>query len=379
MACLQPVTTFSLEEDPSRAQRIVVLRIEYARQLEADGDVQAARAVYTEALRTFPFEEAQCPKLWEEAAALEERHGDLSQARQILQNAVRISKDAKLVDALLRLESVAERRGAYASHGDYVNRLREVYKEVLKVHTLVVEYWLRFAKLEEDEGQVARAQALLSMCAQSFSSEATRLFKVSISRRYDMLEDVDRVWARRVGLQRRCIKRAEAEGTPQEEEPKMDKLLYDLLESVWSDYRYEALHWRTAVLMETTEVPSDLGTTLSRALARWSEAVEGVHQYYASLNKEDSTHVGRLRSTFKTLIERERILLKKSVGLEEGKNSFDEAQVLQQWVKLLLSPLVGEWGRLEVLYGDAKSLEEVKSVASQSTGKKRTRLFKNRA
>ncbi|EPY23198.1 crooked neck, partial [Strigomonas culicis] len=208
LACLRGATAVPLQGgDPYRAQQAVVLLMEYARACEAAGEAGTAQQVLSQALQRFPFVRADCPRLWQEAAALEERLGHVDQARKMLRAAMHVTKDTAVVDALLQLEERAYARGSFTDREAYLAQLRGLYRDVLKLDPLRVSSWVGFAKLEEREGQAARAQAVYEGAVRTLTAEACKQLRASFAYRYELLDQVDQLWGRRMALGQRALRR----------------------------------------------------------------------------------------------------------------------------------------------------------------------------
>ncbi|KAK7200512.1 hypothetical protein NESM_000106600 [Novymonas esmeraldas] len=403
--------------DPYAAQQRAVLVMEYARVCEADGAADAARGALADEIRSFPFDTAACPRLWIEAAGMEERHGSVAQARRLLRAGAQVTRDAQLFEAAIGLEerqrgaAVARLRGsgdeaaAEEASAAFVSELRTGYQNAIQAFPFDVQWWLRYAKLEEQEHEVPRADALYSACIRTFNAEAERV--ASFTQRYDLLGHIDAAWAHRIHLhsrrartlQRQALRRkgsavdaaaAQAELAATQEE--LSRLYAALLQDVWSAYRHEAVAWfsryfeagegsGSGVLAGTA--PSSLPTSLTPAVARWSEAVEAVAGYMERAGAGDGA--GRavrggatvaLRAVLQTMVTAERHTIRRSLGWTDEATKFDAVQRAREWGELLLSPLLNEWSKFELTHGG--SLETVVAAMEKPT-KRRTRLFKARS
>lgn len=390
-------------KDPYGAQQRAVLVMEYARRCEAADDVHTAQTVLANELKSFPFAAASCPRLWQEAAALEERHGDLTQARRLLRAGSQVTKDVEIFAATVRLEERALEAGgtpagvspgtSAAQHAECLNHVRAAYQATIQAFPLDVEWWLRYIKFEERQQELQRADALYVACIATLNGEASRAR--SFTQRYDILGGVDAAWARRIALQSRCLRQAKRravkqvgmESTVEDHRGRLVELYGLLLADVWAAYRQEALEWREKFFAEegsgpgvlASMAPSSLPSTLTPAVARWSEAIEAVSSNLQRLyisgddNGNADAYKTVLRNLLKSMVETERVAIRRALGWTEQTTSFDAVQQARQWSELLLSPLLDEWSKFEALHGG--NLEAVSEVRSKPT-KRRTRLFK---
>ncbi|KAG5464279.1 hypothetical protein LSCM1_00460 [Leishmania martiniquensis] len=408
--------------DPYSAQQRAVLVMEYARICEADGEPDAGRQALAQEIKNFPFDAALCPRLWVEAAEMEERHGDATQARRLLRAGSQVTKDARLFDEAIKLEerqrsTVIEAMYAEAPENTppsareveeacapYVAELRTDYQNAIQAFPFDVKWWLRYAKLEEEQQEIPRADALYGACIRTFNEEAERV--TSFAQRYDILGHVDTAWAHRIhlyarrarALQRLASRRkgiiAEAEAARAElatVQEQLSHLYAALLQDVWNAYRHEVVRWfyryfevgegsGSGVLAGAA--PKALPSSLTPATARWSEAVEAVAGYMERV-KTDKSGQGTpasvteaLRAILKSMVEAERHAIRRSLGWTEQTTQFDAVQRAWEWGELLLSPLLEEWSKFELTHGG--SLEAVAAAMEKPT-KRRTRLFKARS
>lgn len=458
--------------NPYAAQQRAVLVMEYAKVCEAAGQVELARRTLEDEIRAFPFELASCPRLWLEAAAFEERQGNLDTARTLLSAGTKKTREdvansssqagaaaahsrdpspkehpgsdhhhsRLLFNAALQLEERAMQRGL-CSREEYLHRVRTSYQEALRTSPLDERLWFSFAKLEEKEGQLARAQALYSACARTLTAEACKTR--SFARRYAILAVVDKTWAKRIALQVKHVKRMRAKGERRKRDQQQqqqtnsenvgddegvdaeavaaaEKELRDLyaalLKSVWEDYTHEALAWRRAYLAAaaaaaalakdseeshraenpeaaSVAVPAALPEALGPARARWSDAVSAVADYLldrsgattplaplAPLHSDENADgVRAMRDLFVKMAEEERAVLRRTLGWDED-TSFDASQSLSRWVELLLSPLTADWATFEATHGGSLGVvqQHVTAPAAAAAQRRRTRLLRNR-
>ncbi|KAG5489593.1 hypothetical protein GH5_00471 [Leishmania sp. Ghana 2012 LV757] len=408
--------------DPYSAQQRAVLVMEYARTCEADGEPDAGRRALAHEIKNFPFDAALCPRLWVEAAEMEERHGGAPQARRLLRAGSQVTKDVRLFEEAIRLEerqraalieamraatqenalpAASEVEEACAAH---VAELRTDYQNAIQAFPFDVQWWLRYAKLEEEQQEIPRADALYGACIRTFNEEAERV--TSFTQRYDILGHVDTAWAHRIrlhtrrarALQRLASRRkgsgvdaeaARAELTTVQEE--LSRLYAALLQDVWNAYRYEAVRWYVRYF-EVGEgsgsgvlagaAPKVLPSSLTPATARWSEAVEAVAGYMErmSANKPDqgapAGTTEALRAILQSMVETERHTIRRSLGWTEQTTQFDAVQKAREWGELMLSPLLEEWSKFELTRGGSL---EVVAAAMEKPTKRRTRLFKTRS
>ncbi|GET93523.1 hypothetical protein, conserved [Leishmania tarentolae] len=407
--------------DPYGAQQRAVLVMEYARACEADSELDLARRTLAQEIKNFPFDAALCPRLWVEAAKIEERHGDTTQARRLLRAGSQVTKDVCLFEEAIQFEERQRETVIEAMHAaaqettppsareleeacaPYVVELRTDYQNAIQAFPFSVQWWLRYAKLEEQQQEILRADALYGACIRTFNAEAERVR--SFSRRYDLLGHVDAAWAHRIhlhtrrarALQRQLLRgkvsateaeTARAELATRQEE--LSRLYTTLLQDVWNAYKHEALAWFSRYF-ETGEgsgtgvlagaAPKTLPSSLTPATARWSEAVEAVAGYMERMGASKTGQgapegaTAALRGILKSMVEAERHAIRRSLGWTEQTTQFDAVQRAREWGELLLSPLLEEWSKFEVTHGG--SLEAV--VASmEKPVKRRTRLFKTR-
>lgn len=403
--------------DAYAAQQRAVLVMEYARACEAGGAADAARRALADEIKRFPFDAALCPRLWVEAAQMEERNGSAAQARRLLRAGSHVTKDAALFEEAIQFEerqceaaaealrssntksTAAEQPAAEEeAQAPYVAELRTDYQNAIQAFPFDVQWWLRYAKLEERKQEVERADALYAACIRTFNDEAARV--ASFARRYDLLGHVDTAWAHRIQLhnrrarvlQRQALRRkganAAAEAALAALHDELARLFAALLQDVWNAYRHEAVAWYTrffesgegsgsGVLSGT--VPAALPTSLTPATARWSEAVEAVAGYLERLaagRPEAEGPTATLRAVLKAMVEAERHTIRRSLGWTEQTTQFDAVQRAREWGELLLSPLLKEWSKFELTHGG--SLEAVAAAVEKPT-KRRTRLFKGRS
>ncbi|KAG5490585.1 hypothetical protein JKF63_00705 [Porcisia hertigi] len=407
---------------PYCAQQRAVLVMEYARVCEADGELDAARRILAQEIKNFPFEAALCPRLWVEASAIEERHGDPAQARRLLRAGSQVTKDVRLFEEAIKLDERQRDAAIEAMHtaagesappsaneveetcAPYVAELRTDYQNAIQAFPYNVQWWLRYAKLEEQHQEVPRADALYSACIRTFNSEAERV--TSFAQRYDLLGHVDTAWAHRIHLHTRRIRALQRQvtrrkggaagvETAQTElatlHEKVSCLYASLLQDVWNAYRHEAVTWFSRYFeagegsgsgVLSGAAPKTLSSSLSPATARWSEAVEAVAGYMGRLgagNVDQGSPQGpttALRSILKSMVEAERHAIRRSLGWTEQTTQFDTVQRAREWGELLLSPLLDEWSKFELTHGG--SLEAVTAAMEKPT-KRRTRLFKARS
>eukprot|EP00796_Vickermania_ingenoplastis_P010968 gene10968-7613_t len=231
--------------------------------------VKEARALLAGTIKQFPFERASCPRLWLDAAALEETVFDnTEQARRLLQAGFQVTKELALSQALLELEGRAYWRGvrqeaeaaaaaaAAAAGGGgegpettaaaaaasllpgYLQRMRSAFQAAIKADPLDAQRWYRYAKWEEGDTSAtgstlkkkkkkntttasrpganflppstaagrARALMLYRNCAATLAAEAAKP-TVSLARRYALLQDVDETWGRAMAIERRQLRR----------------------------------------------------------------------------------------------------------------------------------------------------------------------------
>lgn len=372
---------------PTTAQQRAVLLMELTRRYDEAGRIDEARQLLASCIKGFPFSEATCPRLWLEASAFEQRHGNYPSARRLLSAAGHVTHDSRIFSASLQLEERAYQMGAI-SQADYVAEARRIYQNAIKAFPHSEKWWAGCAKFEEKEGQMQRATALYAACVRTLTSAACRA--ASFAERYELLGIVDRSWGRRLALQRRLIKRVA--GQPAEEAAATQTLrdtYVSLLSSVWQDYVFEAVAWRTGELTAAEKaakadatlaaaVPIALPSVLGPAVARWSEAVGAVVAYAIALvgriNLAEGNPMCFVRDTFEKMVARERQVLHSSLGLTEM-TGYDEAVELRAWAELLLSPLLESWSTFEAEHGG--SLQTVQAAAVPEV-KKRTRLFRKR-
>jgi crooked neck len=414
--------------DPYSAQQRAVLVMEYAHCCEREGNSEEARRALAQEIRQFPFNAALCPRLWVEAAHVEERCGGVPQARKLLRAGAQVTKDVGLFkeaiqfeerqreaavqaaalavgaqgasDAALRAEEVE------AATAPHVAELRIDYQNAIQAFPFDVQWWLDYAKLEEQLRESARADALYAACIRTFNSEAARV--VSFTQRYNLLEHVDAAWAHRIRLHTRHCRELQRQVNRRKARPEdvemtraeltatqtqLKGLYAALLQDVWDAYRSEAVSWYEKYFeggegsgegVLSGAAPSKLPATLMPATARWSEAVEAVAAYLERMNTVKGQSSGdadddakkALRQILKSMVETERHTIRRALGWTEQTTHFDSVQRAREWGELLLSPLLEEWSKFELTHGG--SLEAVKAVIEKPT-KRRTRLFKSRS
>ncbi|RHW69820.1 hypothetical protein DPX39_100103700 [Trypanosoma brucei equiperdum] len=373
------------EKDAVLAQHHAVVVMAYARLVEERGDVAAARSALAKCIRHFPFKTACCPRLWIEAAALEERHGEFVQAQKLLAASLNISPCPEVFDAALRLESNACAAGEVSAES-CVHRSRAIYESAIKQFPQNFALWEGYAKLEEKERQFHRSDALRAACIRSFSAVARSV--VSLSERYEVLEKVDQAWARRLALKRRLLRSARkktcgglSESAEVEElNSSLRQLYQELLDSVWDEYIYEALRWRgknASTVGVLSPPPLRLPEVLTPATARWAEAVSAVTNFVVSSTTADGrpedSSVEWMRTTFRERLERYRPKLLQEFGGLDNNASFEAIQQSKRWVEFLLSPNGTEWRRFEAAHGTSDTLEAAKECTQPTA--RRTRLF----
>ncbi|CAJ1012926.1 hypothetical protein Q4I28_008239 [Leishmania naiffi] len=408
--------------DPYSAQQRAVLVMEYARACEAEGELDEARRTLAEEIKSFPFDAALCPRLWVEAAAIEERHGGATQARRLLRAGSQVTKDPCLFEEAIQFDerqrtaiiegmhttahstTQSSMREVEEACAPYVAELRTDYQNAIQTFPFDVQWWLRYAKLEEQQQEIPRADALYGACIHTFNAEAERV--TSFAHRYDLLGHVDAAWAHRIhlhtrrarALQRQVSRRkgsavdaetARAELTTLQEE--LLRLYAALLQDVWNAYRHEAVAWFSRYF-EAGEgsgsgvlagaAPKTLPSSITPATARWSEAVEAVAGYMERMGAVKACQgtpesaLAALRAILKSMVETERHAIRRSLGWTEETTQFDAVQRAREWGELLLSPLLEEWSKFELTHGG--SLEAV-AAAMEKPVKRRTRLFKTRS
>ncbi|KAG8348711.1 hypothetical protein ERJ75_000032600 [Trypanosoma vivax] len=368
------------EKDPVLAQRQAVIVMAYARLLEVRGNVTAARMALAKCIRHFPFALASCPRLWVEAAALEERSNAYSQARKLLGAALNVSACPEVFDAALQLEEKACATGELTPE-ERVQRSRAIYQTAIKQFPQNFSLWEGYAKMEEREEQFHRSDALRLACIRSFSAVARAA--ASVSERYKVLENVDQAWARRIALKRRLLrglKKRMAGNEVEEFSASLTQLYQELLDSVWGEYRYEALQWREKNLMSggiLAALPQQTPQALAPAVARWAEAVGAVTNFVLvpaqCEGQYEASSMEWMRSMFRGLLQREREVLMQELGGRDENASFEAIQHAKRLVEFLLTPCVAEWRRFEATYGTTEALEATKQFTQPV--KRRTRLF----
>ncbi|ORC90362.1 uncharacterized protein TM35_000081600 [Trypanosoma theileri] len=378
-------------KNPLAAQRKALLVIEYARRVECY-DVNAARTALATCIREFPFTTASCPQLWIEAAALEQRHGAYAQGRKILGAAIHISACPDVFEAALLLEEKACVAGEL-SRSDCMQRSREIYQSAIKQFPQDYSLWEGYAKMEEKEEQFHRADALRLACIRSFTAAARAA--QSMSDRYEVLGKVDQAWARRLAMKRRMIRAEQKKlqnnknnnnNTVAKESTEKEALLQlyrDLLDSVWDDYKYEALRWREkaeATSGVLSPPPERIPDVLAPAVARFAEAVSAVASFLIVPTQRngvyDAASVDWMRTVFRTMVERERSALQQQLGGMDENAGFDAVQQRRRWGEFLLNPVVAEWRRFEATYATEETLKAVQEFVQPA--KRRTRLFAKR-
>lgn len=375
------------ETDAVSAQRRAVVVMKYARLME-ERDITAARAALAGCIRDFPFTIAWCPRLWEEAAALEQRHGAYQQARKLLGAALHVSACPEVFTAALQLEERACAAGEL-SHQDSLQRSRSIFQTAIKRFPLDFSLWDSYAKMEEREEQFQRADALrvASVCA--FSSAARTAS--SMTDRYGLLDKVDQAWARRLALRRRLLRASQKKTRAVDADTREDatrtetaallQLYRDLLDSVWGEYKYEALRWKeknAATFGVLSPPPERMPELLAPAVARWGQAVGAVTKFALVPTKRpgeeyEASSINWMRTVFREMRTRECSELLRELGGADDDASFDAVQQARRWGEFLLSPIVREWQRFEATYATAEALESVKEVVQPA--KRRTRLF----
>nr|CCC94093.1 unnamed protein product [Trypanosoma congolense IL3000] len=375
--------------DTISAQKHAVVVMAFARLAEACGDVTSARAGLAECIRRFPFKLASCPRLWIEASSLEERHRDFAQARKLLGASLNISACPELFDAALQLEKNACTSGEVTPE-DCVNRSRAIYQSAIKQFPHDLSLWEGYAKMEEQEEQFCRSDALRSACIRSFTVAARAL--ASMTDRYEMLGKVDQVWAKRLALKRRLLRSAkkkldgstgETNAVVEEISSSIKNLYRELLDSVWDEYKYEALCWWKKIVATTgvlSPPPPRLPEALSPPIARWTEAVSAVTSFIVTPTQYDSccdpSSAEWMRTIFRDRFERERPELLRELGGLDDNASFEAIQQSKRWVEFLLSPNGTEWRRFEATYGTPETLEASKEYMQPTV--RRTRLFRQK-
>ncbi|RNF11424.1 crooked neck [Trypanosoma conorhini] len=376
------------DKDPAAVQQQAVIVMEYARLMEAR-DLTAARAALASCIKEFPFQRAWCPRLWMEAAALEQRHGAYPQARRLLGAALNLSACPEVFTAALRLEEQACVAGEL-SREDRVQRSRTIFQTAIKQFPHDFTLWEGYAKMEEKEEQFHRSDALRAACIHSLSAAARAAS--SMADRYRMLEKVDQAWARRLALKRRLLrtlqKASQDVGASEEESTRREKnallqLYRELLDSVWEEYTYEALEWKrktTATGGILSPPPERMPDVLAPALARWGEAVGAVANFALVATQRageyEASSVDWMRTAFREMLERERPEMLRKLGGFDDSASYDAVQQVKLWGEFLVSPIVTEWRRFEATYATPAELEAVQALMKPT--KRRTRLFAGR-
>ncbi|KEG14595.1 crooked neck [Trypanosoma grayi] len=373
-------------KDAAAAQRRAVVVMEYARLVE-DRDLAAARAALASCIRDFPFSLATCPRLWVEASALEQRHGAYQQARKLLSAAVNVSPCSNVFDAALQLEEKAHEAGEI-SREDRVQRCRDILQNAIKKFPLDFSLWEKYAKMEEKEGQFCRADALRVACIRSFTTSSRAA--LSMAERYKLLEKVDEAWARRLALKRRLLRAVQKNlrkaGNPvdetetETEAAALRQMYRELLDSVWDEYKYEALRWKEKAASNSgvlASPPERMPEVLAPAIARWGEAVSAVTSFVLvptqRTGEYEPSSVDWVRTVLREMLERERPELLREMGGFDDAASFDAVQQMKRWGEFLLTPIVTEWRRFEATYATPETLEAV-TAFTQPT-RRRTRLF----
>ncbi|RNF12848.1 crooked neck [Trypanosoma rangeli] len=375
-------------KDPTAVQRQAVIVMEYARFMEGR-DLTAARGALASCIRNFPFQKAWCPRLWVEAAALEQRHGSYSQARRLLGAALNLSACPEVFTAALRLEEEACAAGEL-NREDRVQRSRTIFETAIKQFPHDFTLWEGYAKMEEKEEQFHRSDALRAACIQCLSAAARA--SSSMADRYRMLEKVDQAWAKRLALKRRLLrgiqKVPQDVGSGNDEATKREKnallqLYRELLDSVWEEYTYEALRWKsktTATGGILSPPPERMPEVLAPAVARWGDAVGAVANFVLVATQRtgeyEASSVDWMRTVFREMLERERPELLRKLGGFDDNASYEAVQQVKLWGGFLVSPIVTEWRRFEATYATPAALEAVQ--AFMRPAKRRTRLFVGR-
>lgn len=420
--------------DPYSAQQRAVLVMEYAHCCEQDGNVEEARRALAQEIRQFPFDAALCPRLWIEAAHVEERCGGLTQARKLLRAGAQVTKSEVLFREAIQFEerqreaaveaAAAGKKknttGATSSPGaalaltaddveaaaaPYVVELRTDFQNAIQAFPFEVQWWLDYAKLEEQQHEPTRADALYAACIRTLNGEAARV--ASFTQRYDLLAHVDAAWAHRIRLHTRRCRELQRQLTRKRSRPphemedlraellaaqtQLKSLYAALLQDVWDAYRSEAVSWYEKYFAAgegsgegvlAGAVPAKLPATLTPATARWSEAVEAVAAYLERMNAtkgqsgDAAEAKAALRGILKAMVEAERHTIRHALGWTDQTTHFDAVQRAREWGELILFPLLEEWSKFELTHGG--SLEAVKEVIEKPT-KRRTRLFKSRS
>ncbi|MES1908792.1 MAG: hypothetical protein MHM6MM_001663 [Cercozoa sp. M6MM] len=140
------------------------------------GDAERARKVWLAALDTVPHDTVQLPRLWIMYAHFEVRHGNLSQARAALGQAIgRLASD-KLPEARKR-----ENSSLFRGYIDMETRLhcadraRRLYEKWLETDTSSSEAWLGYAEFEQQLGEQERGMGILSLAMQQAVLDAPEL------------------------------------------------------------------------------------------------------------------------------------------------------------------------------------------------------------
>lgn len=121
----------------------------------SDGGVDRARAVYKAVLDLIPHHLFSFTKLWEQAAMLEVRAGDVQAARKILGMAIGKSGGTKA--------SIYKRYLLLESQLGEIDRCRKIHAKWLENMPDSADAWTRFADFEKRLGETVRARAIFEM------------------------------------------------------------------------------------------------------------------------------------------------------------------------------------------------------------------------
>lgn len=135
-------------------RRYIYLWIFYALWAETDArDPERARQIYSECLKLIPHRRFTFAKIWLLKAQFEIRHGQLSQARKTLGQAIGMCAKDKLFKGYIELE---------LKLFEFV-RCRTLYEKHIEWNSANCTAWIKFAELERGLDDLERARAIFEL------------------------------------------------------------------------------------------------------------------------------------------------------------------------------------------------------------------------
>ncbi|KAN0006756.1 hypothetical protein ACTFIU_004947 [Dictyostelium citrinum] len=138
-------------------KRYIYLWINYALFEELiSKDMERARSVYSECIKLIPHKEFSFSKIWILFANFEIRQLNLDKARLIYGQAIGRHPKSKIFDQYIHLE---------IELGNF-DRVRTLYEKYLEIMPDNCDAWCKFAQLETELGETARARAIFELAIQ---------------------------------------------------------------------------------------------------------------------------------------------------------------------------------------------------------------------